>query len=60
MYPTKEEYLIQKEFEKKNFNIDDEAKDMDILLDLDQDAEIEDDISLLEDQINDELAEIED
>ena len=33
---------------------------MDLLLDLDQDTDIEDDIALLQDQINDELAEIED
>jgi hypothetical protein len=33
---------------------------MDMLLDLDQDTDLEDDIALLEDQINDELAEIED
>jgi len=31
-----------------------------MLLDLEQDADIEDDIALMEDSINDELAEIED
>tara|TARA_B110000285_G_scaffold149096_1_gene166427 strand:- start:2843 stop:3253 length:411 start_codon:yes stop_codon:yes gene_type:complete len=46
------------EYDQANFDVDDEQYDQDLLLAEEQDTAIEDDISLLEDEIQDDLSQL--